>query len=267
MKKFLVILVWFLILPSRVNAQEIDYAASYKNYINTYDSYQADLSDYRLAKAQYEQAGTLVSETKAREATLAMLRSRDGVVIAYLDAIRLKVVEGEGLSEAFRNGLIDRINSEIFWFQDHLERLDSAGTLEDLVEDSKEASDRFVETQKVIYDALGTVANGKVTVLRNELNAVLSDTRTKTFEIRSNGDLNVDGIDRWLSEIDEKLTRSLDKSIEAESKVQSLYSSKRSNDQNEIYNEVLGLLEESVQLLRDGSRFMKEILKVFKGEN
>jgi len=248
-------------------ASESDFAAAYKNHVNTYDVYQSNLSEYRLAKSQYSQAGTLVSQTKAQEATVEMLKSRDEVVLAYLTAIKMKVLEADGISESFREGLVGRINAEIIWFQDHLGRLDSAGSLEDLSEDSDIAAERFLETQRVVYDALGTVANGKVTTLRNELNRILSDTRQKNNKIKLKGDLDVERVDRWMSEIDNKLTRSLDKSIGSESQVQNLYGEKKLGKIQEIYTEVLFTLEDSVQLLRDGSRFMKEVLKVYTGEN
>lgn len=275
MKLKLLTLVAFLslVLPFSLHAQEettldtSDFASSYKDYVNSYDVYQKALSDYRLARAQYLQAGTLVSETKAREATVEMLRTRDTAVITYLVAVNKKVEETDGISETFRDGLMNRINVETLWFQDHFERISSAGTLTDLTDDSKEAATRFNDTQKVIYDALGTVANAKSTVLRDELNLILTATREKNFEIRGAGDLDVSSVDRWLSEIDNKLTRSLDKSIEAEATTQTLYIDKKADGLQGIYNKVLASVEESLQLLRDGSSYTKEILKVFTGES
>ena len=274
MKKLLLLLMFslFLLIPKISLAQEADtsisdYASSYKQYVNSYDVYQKALSDYRLARAQYIQAGTLVSQTKAREETLAMLQARDTVVITYLTAIQMKVDESEGIPETFKNGLVQRISAESFWFGDHLARLDSAGTLEDLVADSDEASKRFEDTQKVIYESLSAITNAKTTVLRNELNNIVSSTREKSFEIRSNGDLDISTIDRWFTEIDNKLTRSLDKSIESETKSQDFYNSKKSNDLSTLYNGILASLEESVQLLRDGSKYTREIIKVFTGES
>lgn len=250
-----------------ITKEDFDYAAAYRNYINVLDEYKTSLSEYRLAKAQYQQAGTLVSQSNAREATSEMLKSRDRVVINYLTAVRMKVLEAEGLSGTVKDGLISRLDTEIFWFQDHLSRLDSAGTLQDLTADSNLAASRFEETQRIVYESLATVANGKATVLRNDLNELLTRVRAKHLEIRTNGDLEVGSIDRWLSEIDNKLTRSLDKSISAEVAIQSLYEKDRPGQYLSIYNQVQISLEESTQLLREASRFIKEIFKVFTGEN
>jgi len=161
--------------------------------------------------------------------------------------------------------LLTRIDSEIFWFQDHRSKISSAGSLSDSEIDSLEAAERFVLTERIIYESLINVSSGSVASLRNELNSLLSDVRQKTFEIKANGDHDVAIVERWLVEMDNKITRSLDKSIEAESKIKDYYEDRRGSKQSEenvtLFNEMISTLQESLQLIREGNNFMFEIIK------
>jgi len=270
MKNAVFVILVLLFVPTIAHAQvdeQYDYARAYQDYVFTQDTYDSSLSDYRLARSQYLQAQTLVAQTKARDATVKMLTARDDVIIAYLTAIRLRLTETEGIGEVTRTGIQERIDSEVSWFRDHKSRISSAGTLDDLVDDSDEANDRFQETEKIAYEALSLIAGGKVDVLRGELSSILSQTREKSFEIESNGDYDISVVQRWLEEIEQKITRSLDKSIEAQSLTQEFYGKKgdKASGRSDLFNDVTAAYSEAMQLLRDGNNFMKEILKGLTG--
>lgn len=243
------------------------FSRAYKDYVFTYDVYKKSHSDYLLAKAQYEAAKTLASQTKVRDATVVLLQSRDDVVVTYLTALRLKLAESEGISETDRDGLYTRLDSEVAWFQNHKASIPSAGTLADLTTDSKEASDHFVTTTPLIYELLATIPFGKVDTIRMSATQVLSQTKTKVSEIRANGDHDTTVTERWILETENKLTRSLDKEIEAQTMIASLpIKSKTGQKENkeQSYNEVIAKLTESLQFLKEASNFMREILKQIK---
>ena len=267
MKRILLLLaVLVFVLTPEVKAQEqLDFESAYQDYVFTLDVYQKLHSEYLLAKAQYAQAGTLVSQNKAQEATVGMLQARDDVVITYLTAVKLKIEEENGLTNTVKEGLVSRVDAEVFWFQDHRSRVSSAGNLSDLEVDSREASDRFILAERIIYESLVNVSSGSVAALRNELNSLLTDIRVKTFEIKANGDHDIAIVEKWLVEIDNKIIRSLDKSIEAESNVQQLHEDRRGKRQSEenasIFNSLVSTLQESLQLVREGNNFMLEIIK------
>lgn len=268
MRKVLLAVSAFIFLLAAVNThaqgEKYDFQRSYQDYVFTFDQYQKAHSDYKLARSQYLQAQTLVSETQAREKTATMLQARDDVIITYLNAVRLKLDEADGVGVTVKNGLLGRLESEVSWFENHKSLISSAGNLEDLVEDSEEAFNHYEETEKLVYETLIVVSNGKINVLRSGLSSILSDTRQKTFEINSKGDHDIDLASRWLDEIDEKITRSLDKSIEAETETQELYDKGGSKAEKrlETSNKIYATLQESQQLLRDGVRFMKEIIEL-----
>lgn len=261
---FSFLLIFYLLFAPRfTKAQEdFDFPRAYQDYVFTMDVYNSAHSEYLLAKAQYAQAGTLVSQTQAREATVKMLSARDDVVTTYLTAVRMKMVEAEGVSDLTKNGLFTRLDAEIAWFKDHKARLDSAGTLADLSEDSDEARDRYLTTERVAYETLSTVPFGELSLLRAQTNAILSKINDKIFQIRANGDKDTATIERWAIEIENKITRSLDKEIEAQALIPKFVPNSKSKnvDLRQNYNDIIFKLDESRQFLRDATEYMDEIV-------
>ena len=246
--------------------EEFDFNRAYQDYVFLFDVYQKQHSEFLLARAQYIQAGTLVAQTKAKEETAQMLEARDDVVISYLTALRMRLLEAEGVSDTVKGGLFDRLDVEIFWFKDHKERISSAGTLNDLIADSEEAYERFLAAEPVIYEVLSVIPIGKVSVLRAQLNVILNGLKSKTTEVRTNGDHDVEIVERWIIETEEKIIRSVDKEIAAQQRIPDFLgdgrssSSSRRVDRVPILNDVLNLVRESNQFLREASSFMNEII-------
>lgn len=242
-----------------------DFERAYQDYVFTVDVYNSEHSQYLLAKAQYNQAGTLVSQTKAREETVDMLEARDDVIITYMTALRMKLLEAEGVSDITKNGLYTRIDSEVAWFTDHKARISSAGSLADSEADSEEAAERFSTlTEIVAYETLATYPFGRLSLMRDETNSILTSIKDKIFEIRSNGDIDTTIAERWVFEIENKITRSLDKEIEAQSIIPALTAeakNKANNKRRSNYNEVIFKLDESRQFLREATEFMNEIMR------
>lgn len=266
MRKRIIIAVTFIFLAlafdARAQDEIYDYQRAYQDYVFVFDEYQKAHSNYKLTRSQYLQAKTLVSETQAREKTALMLQSRDAVIVQYLTTIRLRLSEAPGVPSTVKSGLDSRLAAEISWFENHKSQLSSAGTLNDLVADSNEASEHYAETEKLVYESLLAVSSGKVTILRNDMSNILSNTRQKVSSIASKGDHDVSSAGRWLEEIDLKVVRSLDKSIQAESDIQELYgkTNLKADKRLEIYNSANSVLSESQSLLRDAINYMKEVI-------
>lgn len=264
--------VFFFLFTLPANAQdatptpepEFDFERAYQDYVFTLDAYNSAHSEYLLSKAQYEQARTLVAQTKAQEATSRMLIARDDVVLTYLTAVRMRLVEAEGVSEITKQGLFSRVDAELAWYRDHKARITSAGTLTDLEEDSQEAAQRFDRlTQSLAYETLATVPFGKLSLMRTASSGILAGIKSKIFQIRTNGDKDTTIVERWALEIESKITRSLDKEIEAQALIPNFANTDRrqKTDHRQNYNDIIFKLDESRQFLRDASQFMKEIFR------
>lgn len=243
---------------------EFDFQRAYQDYVFTRDAYNRAHSEYVLAKSQYAQSGTLVAQTRARDATVKMLQARDDVVVTYMTALRMRLLEVDGVPQTAREGLFGRIDAEVAWYADHKSRISSAGTLPDLVADSKAASERFALTERIAYEVLVTVPLGMLSTMREQTNGVFSQIDAKIARIRLEEGMNTSIVERWAFETENKITRSLDKEIETQARIVQLVADDpraRNVDRRSIYNDVILKLEESRQFLRDATSFMREIVK------
>lgn len=223
MKKLSTILIFifsFVFLAHEVRA---DYATSYQSYIDTTGLYQTAHNSYLTARAAYLASKSLESEDKAKAATLKMLQARDGVVVSYLTAISSKLQSTKGLGDTAKNSLTDRINGDISWHNAHNSKLNSAGSLSDLVSDSDEAKNNFTNvTLPVVYSSIVNLGVANNTYLRDQLNAQISILEAKLNEIKINQDKDVSGIERSLVDVKNKISRSIDKDNAAIATVSSI---------------------------------------------
>lgn len=264
MKRLALIFSFFLVavflLPRTASSQEsqFDFFRAYQDYTFNYGVYRRAHNDYVLAKGQYLSYKTLKAKTNAQEKTLAMLQARDEVIKTYLTALRLKLVETEGVPSLEKDALFGRIDTEVAWYEDHRIRLASAGSLEDLVENSDEVKDRYPSTEILYYQTLISILAGKENNFRERLMEIISDIKGKVAEIRQNQDKNTRKIERWILEAELRLTRSQEKTFEAQSTISGL--KVRDRNKYQIYNAAQELIVESHQYLKEANSFLKEIM-------
>lgn len=276
MKKLLVflVLVMFLVgatpnvatltLAQEEEEETFDFNKAYQDYIFTLTEYQRDHAAYQLAKGQYLQSGTLASESEAIDATITMLQARDIVVRTYLIALRMRLSEAVGVSEAVRQGLFGRLNNDIFWYENHRIILTSVGSLEDLTDDNKETLEHFVAiSEPLAYEVLTTVSVGKQVVLRNSMSEVTGNLKTFVNETRNGADYDFESVDRWVLEVENKITRSLDKEIAAQTEAARIYE-ERAKDRAGIFNNVVKRVTESFQFIREASTNAKETVRLIR---
>jgi len=266
-KKIIGLIVGVLLLfgQGRVAFAEenFDYNRAYEDYIFTLEQYRQAHSEYLLARAQYMQSGTLTAQTKARDATVAMLETRDDVIATYLTALRMRLNEAPGIDPALRDGLSARLDVDVNWFLNHKSGIHSAGTLEDLISDSNQAKDYFELTRNLNYEVLQVISMGKVANLREQVIEPFTKLKIKVAEFSANNGFNSQVVDRWIIETDYKLTRSQEKYASALSLLASLQNPKE-KDKYSVYNNALFRLQESLQYLDEANQFVQEILRGVK---
>lgn len=276
MKKYLaifpIVLIIFFLLS--LTAYNRSYGAT--PFDNAYQEYSLEVEEYRnahdeyvLARSQYLKFRTLTSTNNAKDAAIVMLQARDDVVISYFKAVKEKAAETQGIPDATRDALNIRIDEETIWFSDHRGRSSSAGSLDDIVKDSDEAKKRFESVDSLIYEVLSDVASGKISRFRERLNESFSSVSTKVGEIReeerdefSFSTRKLELIDRWIFETENRITRSEQKQAEADEKITEFSGEKKKNAPT--HNEVLSILGESQQYLKEASLFVKEIIREIK---
>lgn len=255
---FFLVAVFLLARTASSQESQFDFFRAYQDYTFNYGVYRRAHNDYILAKGQYLSYKTLKAKTNAYEKTLDMLQARDEVIKTYLTALRLKLVETEGVPPLERDALFGRIDTEVAWYDEHRTRLASAGSLEDLVINSGEVEKKYASTEILYYQTLISILAGKENDFRERLMAIISDIKDKVAEIRQNQDKNTRKIERWILEAELRLTRSQEKTFEAQSVISEL--KERDRDKYKDYNESQELITESHQYLKEASSFLKEIM-------
>ena len=249
---------------------EVTFADSYKTYQEAIEAYQIAHQDYILKRSQYLRFKTQTAQTAAHDSTAAMLQARDGAVIRYSLALKARVNEAIGVTQARKDALNFKIDEEVLWFSDHKERVPSAGTLDDLVKDSNEAKTRFEGNEGLYYEILANVGLGKINdfILRMEEQVI--DLREKVDEIRSEerddfrfSDRKLQILDRWIFEAETRIIRAKEKRAEAENLITGLSTVQKGSGLSK-YNDVVKTLGESQLFLKEAAAFLQEIIREIK---
>ncbi|MFV1917361.1 MAG: hypothetical protein ACC618_02705 [Patescibacteria group bacterium] len=257
----------FVYVPTTSYSQSFSsYSQAFEDYSLAVEGYKRVHDDYVLARSQFLRFQTLTSQNNAKEATAKLLEKRDDVIIKYLTALKEKITDTEGVPDATREGLFFRIDEEISWFSDHMGRVSSAGSLDDLVLDSNEAKKRFEQADSLIYESLSLISVGRLNNFRDRLEATFSQLREKVNQIRDEdrseykfSTRKLERIDRWIFETENRITRSNEKQQEVD-KLMVRFGEQRKNNSG-LYNSVLVGLGESQQYLEEASLFVKEIIR------
>ena len=257
------VLVFFGVFLSFVSAQEFDYSKAYEDFSYNLSLHDQQKSVYQKARSEYLQFDTLTSKETVKEETLKLLLIRDEVVKTYLTSLRMKIRELKGLTDSEKEGYYSRIDEEYKYFEEHKNKLSSAGSLEDLVDDSDEALDRYDRSSKtVIYYSLIGIASGKNSYLRSEIEKQISEIKSKISEIRSNGDKDVSSIERSITDLENKISRSKEKDSESLNMVNQIKTTEK--DKEDVYNEALLGTQDSFSYIKEVSNHLLEIIKQIK---
>jgi hypothetical protein len=259
----LVVLVFFGFFLSFASAQEFDYEKSYQDYSYNLSLHDQQKSIYQKVRSEYLQFNTLTSKETVKNETLKLLLLRDEVVKTYLTSLRMKVRESKGLTDSEKEGFYTRIDQEYKFFEDHKDKLSSAGSLEDLVEDSDDAKDRYESTTKIaIFNTNIGIAFGKNSYLREEIEKEITSLKSKISEIRVNGDKDVSSIERAIIDLENKLSRSREKDNLALDMVNKIKTTEK--DKEDTFNEALQNCQDSFSYIKEVNNFLLEIIKQIK---
>jgi hypothetical protein len=273
MKRFLsgaiLILLFLISASSFVFAQTptpglgFDFPKAYQDFLFTYDNYTNAETSYQLARAVYLQSKTLAAKSKAQEETYKFLQARDEVIKTYLTMLRQRVAESVGISQDVKTVLFSKIDIEVGWYGVHKDKISSAATLEDLTRDSDEAKDRYRDiTQSVVYQILTDISVGKEYFLRQKQRSIIDDLNKKLIDIRTSGDFQTDQMERDLLEVENRQARSIAKEDEVKKMLTDL--EKATVGSENIYNQIVFRMGESLQYLKESNTYLRQIVQKIK---
>lgn len=269
----LFLLFSFLSSAKTILAQPVlnRYDLAYKTYQESLSDYRDTFGDYVLARSQYIRFGTLQAEKEARDKTIVFLEVRDQVVINYLNLLKIKLEESDGIDEARRIDLLAKIDDEIVWHSGHKDTISSALTLQELVQDSDAAADRFDSVSEVAYSTVTELSFGKIEVFFERFDKIFNGTRAKLDSIRQDSredyqlsERQIQLVNRWIIETEARRSRAEELEIEVREDVEKKGFKGSGLRALKIYNETLGDFSIVVQHLREGGAFIQEIVRIIK---
>ncbi|MFH1840842.1 MAG: hypothetical protein ABH807_01670 [Candidatus Shapirobacteria bacterium] len=234
---------------------------SYQNYTFNYDQYRQSHRDYVITRQAYLSYLTLTAKSEAQNKTLLLLEERDETLKSYLAALKDKINESEGLSTQEKAGYTSQLENEIIWYEDHHNRLPSAGTLEDLVDSSNEVREHYRNTEILMYQVLTAVLSGKENFWRNRVIDQVLAIKSNLARIKQEGGKDIDKVERWVLEAENRITRSQEKQQKANEKMAEM---NNSSNRNEIYNQSQFALTESHQYLKEANSYLRELIREIK---
>jgi len=264
-KRLILIFLFGFLLPFSVLAETFNFNRAFSDYLYNFDLYRQSYQEYIFAKESFLQYKTLTSKTNAFQKTLKMAQARDETIRTYLIALRMKLKEVEGLFSAEQNLFNLKLENEANWYLAHRDELSSAGSLEDLLELTDRAEERYrKETEVLIYQTLYKILVGKENNSLEKINAQIVSLKNKLKEIKERGE-DVSLEERWLLETEKRLRRFEEKISASFEKMEEMEKSSF-RDRGQIYRESQLILEEAHQYLKEANRYLREIIREVKTE-
>lgn len=252
--------------------EDTAFEKAYKEYQKQVEEYQAAHADYVLRRSQYLRFKTLQSQQDARGSTIKMMQERDDVLIFYFDALKERLKEAIGLEDSRKSAIYVKIDQEVGWLKDHRARIESAGTLNDLVVDNKNAKARYLIEEPLFYEVLATVSSGKIADFDERLKDVFDQLKLKIDEIKGEqreeyklSDEKLASLDRWVLEADLRITRAEEKLSAGDNSIGTLITAAQRKQQPlGAYNTIMLSYSEAQQFLKEAGSYLREIVREIK---
>ncbi|MBN1263379.1 MAG: hypothetical protein JW991_03395 [Candidatus Pacebacteria bacterium] len=249
--------------PSDLSSSpETNFKKAYESYLIKFDEYRQAHKDYLIAKNQYQTYETLAAKTIALERSIAVLQARAEVMISFLAAARIKLADETNVGSSRLNLIYLQLDDEITWFKQHKATLSSAGSLPDLFKVADGFNDHHSTAEFLVYESSLAIFFHKEDELHQRLESEIKKVEEKILEIRLRGNKNTSTIERWLLEAKNRKFRSDEKLEEARSKKVNPLSG--SNQKRQSFNQIVILIEESHQYLKETNYNLKEIIAEIK---
>lgn len=271
MRKILVFSSLALLVLFTLSAvEEPTYASSQKahqDYLFQSDQYRKALSEFTIAKNEYEKFKSLASESLALEKTKLMLAQRDRFLRSYLLLLIEKLVENPGVETATRGLYVSLLGSEVAFLEGHSELVPSISSIEDAQTVSHQLESHYNVLQVSIQQTITALMLGNLNSLAVSYDQVVAQTQNLVSTKRDSLPPGKRAtVDRWLLQIQSKRSLYQQKvDIIARKNTELARSDRYELDRQsvEIQQEASG----AKQYLAEGASFLGELVTALKYEN
>lgn len=268
---FFIVFVLFIFLTAtnihhKLHAQDFTAAKAYQDYLYQLSNYQRADAEYQEARDFYRKNPTLQLRENARKKTLSALKNRDQLMVVYLTALRLKMVETTGFTAEEKAGLYERLDPEITWYQSHINSYQEGDDLSTLFNKSEESKVRYQNSSRpVIYNAMFDITLSQQIGSRNSHQIVYTNLKNIINDRVAQGSLKIDPFNRWLSDTDSVLATLNQNEKLAKNKIPQFYT--QNFNLNQTYNAGLVYMFDSERPLVLLNNYLFEILNLLEDNN
>jgi hypothetical protein len=254
-----IFILFFLFVPSKVSAQVFDAQKAYSDYQYQLSIYQQDYSDFQDAKTFYLANPTLQLKEDARQKTLKMLKDRDNLMVVYLTALRMQILDSNGFDDSQKNAIFAKIDPEVAWYQNHITNYLDSDELTDLFNKSDESKSRYAtNTTPIIDESLFDIGLSQETGLRMAHQQIYTDLKNYINDQVAAGSLKIDPFNMWLNDTDSVLQLLQTNETSATTKIQGLYT--QNYGIGSAYNDATQILTSSIKPLSQLNSYLTEIV-------
>ncbi|HKB88155.1 MAG TPA: hypothetical protein VKC53_00750 [Patescibacteria group bacterium] len=259
------LVVIFLFFPAKVVAQTFDANKAYADYQYQLSIYQEDYSNFQEAKTFYLANPTLQLKEDARQKTLKMLKDRDQLMIVYLTALRIQIVETTGFDDSQKGAIFGKIDSEVDWYKIHIPNYKDSDELVDLFNKADEGRSRNeTNTTPIVDEALFDIGLSKEIGIRKDHEQIYSDLKNYINDQVAKGTLKIDPFNRWLNDTDAVLQLLKKNEASGATKIQTIYT--QNFGTASTYNEAIQILSASLSPLSQLNNYLTEMLNSIQNQ-
>lgn len=184
-------------------AQEFDYKKAYSDYAFTKDGYNDKLTDFNKKKDSYLKNPTLSLKEELRTSLYNFSQSRNDLITTYLTALRLRILESNGLTEDDKNKSTSKISEEFKWFGEHKNSFNVEDSVESLIAKSQEEDKRLTSNfTPAVNSALVYIGYGDVVDQEQKHKKIYEDLKTEANNLVSLGRADSSLFDRWFKDVE-----------------------------------------------------------------
>lgn len=255
----LVLLLFLSVGSQKTNA---DYSSSFKSYQDLSEYYRKAYQNYIVSKNKYLTYKTLTAQKEALDNGREFLKTRDQLVLTYLEVLKSKVSETGGYSDSDKGLIFGNLGVESVWLTNIRSKYEVASTLSDLQNISNQVQDRYLNTiRPVSLGVVGSIYLNKFDINFNSAEQIIRSLENTLNNIKNAGD-KTEVADRWLLEAKNKISLAKDKENEAKFLFTNLHGQSILTD----FSQGVFYLTQGNQYLREANSYIAEVLKNIKGE-
>ncbi len=193
--------------PNEIFAQELTPAKAREDYVFTEDTYKKDLFDFNLKKGAYAKNSTLSLKEEFRLSAHKFAGTRNRLLVSYLNLVRAKVKESNGLTTSEKDSVFQKIDSEVNWYLNRKNEYQTSETLENIISKTKEEDLRYTnETLPAIYFSLSYHNLGSIIDIKSKHQNIYLKLKNEASNLIQLGRADSSLFDRWFKDIDREIT-------------------------------------------------------------